>query len=156
MGTDQNPMIIDAMMRSLPKCRAEASRLMLMLLVLFTASSCNDKGTEPDAGLPQLDAAVDGRTFQYQQDQRFTLALDSYADAGYMWDWDISDTLVVSTDGNPTYKSNNPDLCGGLCTATFRFYTKIAGYCVVTLIEHQRWMKNDPPLHVVRFSIVVR
>jgi hypothetical protein len=32
-------------------CRAEANRAMLILFVICTASSCTDKGTEPDEGL---------------------------------------------------------------------------------------------------------
>jgi hypothetical protein len=126
------------------------------ILACFILPGCV-QSTEPiEQGLSQLDATVNGKAVWYSPDQQFLLAVDSYADAGYQWDWEISDTLVVALVGNPSYKPNNPNVCGGLCTATFRFRTNMSGICVVNLIEHQRWMKDVAPRATVRFSVVVR
>jgi predicted secreted protein len=136
------------------KCPMKAfssGAILVCLLLLGCGHSTEPIELEP----VHIDATVDGKTLQYMRDQEFALALDSYADAGYLWDWEISDTLVVSMMGEPSYKPNNPNVCGGLCTATFRFRTKMSGYCVVTLIEHQRWMKDVPPRCTVKFAILV-
>ncbi len=119
-------------------------------------TGCSDLGTPPVDGTPQLNEAVDGLTISYVRGQRFILYLDSQIDAGCQWDYTLSDSTVVSVEGNVTYRSNNPSVLGGLATATVHFCTGHLGKCDVTMFEHQRWMIGVPPSKTVSFTVLVQ
>jgi predicted secreted protein len=116
------------------------------------------QSAEPDqVVVPQLDASVHGQSVSYPPAQAFELTLDSYSDAGYRWDCSISDSGVVALQGKPTYRQKTPGpiVPGGLSVAVFHFRANYPGTCVVTLVEHQRWMVDVPPRATVQFSVVV-
>ena len=70
-----------------------SDRFAVVLLLLLGGCS------EP-SGLngPMLDLTINGKTVYYATNQIFLLELDVAADAGYMWDYSISDTNVVRVD----------------------------------------------------------
>ncbi len=105
-----------------------------------------------------LDASANGKTVIYPGNQFFTLNLDVHADAGYQWDYSFSNPAVVGLTGSPTIRQKDPGpvMVGGAAIETFLFLTTEAGECTVTLIEHQSWMKDVPPINTVSFTVVVR
>jgi predicted secreted protein len=131
--------------------------LVLALCVCFCSGGCNELTAPDEIDAEGLDAAVNGKTVVYPEREKFTLQLDSWADAGYRWDCEISDTLIVSMFGPPTYrqKEDGPIVPGGASIATFTFVTKKAGTCGLRLIEHQRWMVEVAPRDSVLFSVSV-
>jgi opacity protein-like surface antigen len=128
----------------------------IALVVCTVLTGCSDLGTPPVDGTPQLSEDVNGLTLSYPRGQKFKLSLDSWADAGYQWDYTLSDSAVVCVEGDVTYRSNNPGVPGGLATATVHFCTGHIGKCVVTMFEHQRWMTGVPPSTTVSFTVLVQ
>jgi hypothetical protein len=129
--------------------------LLIALLLCFVLQGCSDLGGPIIDGLPELNETVNGKTLLYGSNQRFKLFLDSWADAGYQWDYALSDSTVAFVDGAVTYRSNNPGVLGGLATATVVIHTGRSGDCRITFFEHQRWMKDVPPHKTVTFTVVV-
>jgi hypothetical protein len=129
--------------------------LFIAALACFVLAGCSDLGGPTTDGLAQLDETVNGMTLSYGSNQRFKLCLDSWADAGYQWEYSLSDSSVAFVEGKVTYRQNNPDVAGGLSTATAVLCTGRTGRCRVTFIEHQIWMKDNPPRKTVTFTIVV-
>ena len=131
--------------------------LRLALCVCLVLGGCNELVDPGDLGQEILDATVDGKTVPCSQRVKFTLILDSWADAGYSWDCEISDTLIVGMFGQPTYKPTgyDPDVDGGPSAAIFTFITKRPGLCQVRLVEHQRWMVGVAPRNSITFSVAV-
>lgn len=129
----------------------------LALCICVGSSGCDDLTATYDLDEEALDGTVSGKTLVYPEQKKFTLQLDSWADAGYRWECEISDTLIVSMLGPPTYrlKEDGPIVPGGASVATFTFITKIAGKCRLRLIEHQRWMVGVTPRDSVLFSVSV-
>jgi len=131
--------------------------LVMALCVCLGSGGCNELTAPDEIDAEGLDATVDGKTVVYPERKKFTLQLDSWADAGYSWDCEISDTLIVGMFGPPTYrqKGDGPIVVGGLSVATFTFITKKPGKCQLRLIEHQRWMVGVAPRDSVQFSVSV-
>ena len=104
-----------------------------------------------------LDSSVDGKTVVFHPNQMFLLELDVLADAGFQWDWQLSDSTVVTSYSNPSYRPKNggPVVPGGPTVETFYFQTKTTGECVVNLVEHQRWMTDTPPRDSIVFKVRV-
>jgi predicted secreted protein len=132
------------------------STIALFALAALIGLSCSDKGTPlvPLSTL-QLNASVDGKMIPLNAGQSFTLTLDSWGDAGYLWECQIEDTLIVCQAGGPEYRSSNPGTVGGLWIATFTFSADHAGQTVVTLAERRPWIKNEPPRATVTFTVYV-
>jgi predicted secreted protein len=130
---------------------------MLGLMILFLG--CSDSSIPTQTQLDsskQLDSSINGKNVAYTSNQRFSLELDLEADAGYQWDYTISDTTVVRIDSTRYRpKSGNWNQIGGLTVETFYFYTKTAGNSTIDLIEHQGWVKDVPPIATVRFYVSV-
>ena len=101
----------------------------MALCVCLGSGGCNELTAPDEIDAEGLDATVDGKTVVYPERKKFTLQLDSWADAGYSWDCEISDTLIVGMFGPPTYrqKGDGPIVVGGLSVATFTFITKKPG-----------------------------
>lgn len=132
---------------------AQVAAVLASISILGCAHS-----TEPDeVVIPQLDASVHGQSVSFAPAQSFELTLDSYSDAGFQWDCAVSDSGVVALQGKPTYhqKIPGPIVPGGLSVAVFHFQAKDSGTCLVTLVEHQRWMVDVPPRAMVQFTVVV-
>ena len=125
--------------------------MILGLILLFLGCSDSSMTTQT-----QFDSSINGKTIAYPLNQTFSLALDVEADAGYQWDHNFSDTTVVhldSTKFQPTYIG--PITPGGGVRETLYFRTTKLGKCSVNLIEHRGWMPNVPPIHSVRFIVLV-
>jgi predicted secreted protein len=129
--------------------------LFIATLLCFVLQGCSDLGGPIADGLPQLDETVNGMTLSYGSNQKFRLCLDSWADAGYQWDYTLSDSNVANVDGAVTYRSNSPGVPGGLATATVVIHTGRSGDCKISLFEHQQWMKDVAPRKTVTFTVVV-
>ena len=129
----------------------------LALCICVGSSGCDELTAHDEMDAEGLDATVNGKTVVYPARKKFTLQLDSWADAGYSWDCEISDTLVVSMFGPPTYrqKEDGPIVPGGASVATFTFFTKKPGKCTLRLIEHQRWMVGVAPRDSILFTVSV-
>ncbi len=104
----------------------------------------------------RYNSAIDGETVTFSANQKFSLQLDVNADAGEQWECEISDTTVVSTDGNPSYKSLSPGATGGETMETIYFRANMRGQSSVTLIEQQPWEKDVPPTSSIQFIVLVR
>ena len=121
------------------------------LMILFL--DCSDSSMPTQT---QLDSSINGKNVVYTSHQRFSLELDLAADAGYQWDYTISDTTVVRVDSTRYRpKSGNWNQDGGLTVETFYLCTKNAGKSTIGLIEHRGWEKDVPPIAVVRFNVSV-
>lgn len=127
-----------------------------LLWVFLVGCSRISNPVGPDVS--ELDATVNGKTVAYSQGENFVLRLDSWADAGYRWDCDISDTLVVNTYGEPIYKQKQegPIVPGGLSVAAFTFIAKKAGQTRLRLTERQPWMSDVAPHDSVIFFVSVK
>jgi len=105
---------------------------------------------------PQLDSSVSGKTVAYAPNQSFLLELDLNADAGYSWYYTISNTTVIHLDSTSYRpKSGNWNQVGGMTVETFYFQATKTGECSVALDERQGWLPNVPPIHSVRFGVIV-
>ena len=131
---------------------------LLSILVILACFGCSHP-TQPieQTGTP-LDASVNGKRVIYPDGQSFVLDLDLNADAGYTWDYTISEPAVVMLNHTPTtrQKDSGPVVPGGMAVETFYFRTAGYGESTVILIEHQAWLKDVPPLVTVEFTVVVR
>jgi predicted secreted protein len=125
-------------------------------LLLFFLVFCGcDLGDSVESE-PMLNASVDGTSVTYAVNQSFSLELDLNADAGYSWFYAISDTNVVHLDSiGYRPKSGNWNMDGGMTVETFHFRTKKNGQCSISLDERQGWEPNVPPIHSVRFTVIV-
>lgn len=129
----------------------------LALCVCLVLGGCNELVDPGDLGQEIHDATVNGKTVVCSQRVKFTVMLDSWADAGYSWDCEISDTRIVGTYGQPTYvqRGYDPSVDGGPSVAIFTFITKNPGECQVRLVEHRRWMVGVAPRNSITFSVAV-
>ena len=124
------------------------------LLVLLVLCGC-DLG-DPPISQPRLDSSVNGKKVVYVLNQSFQLELDLNADAGYSWYYTISDTTVIHLDSTSYRpKSGNWNQVGGMTVETFYFQATKTGECSVALDERQGWLPNVPPIHSVRFGVIV-
>jgi predicted secreted protein len=122
-----------------------------IIIVLFTSCSNSPLPSEP-----KLDSSINGKNLSYHSNQRFFLELDLSADAGYTWDYTVSDTNVVRIDSTIYRpKSGNWNQVGGLTIETFYFRTLRTGKSPIAMIEHQAWMPKVPPIDTLRFIVSV-
>lgn len=128
---------------------------LLSILVTVTFFACSHP-TQP-AETP-LDSSVNGKSLNFAVDQSFLLDLDVYADAGYQWDCTISEPAVVMADRGSTIRPKNPGpiVPGRPTVESFYFRTVGRGQSTISLIQHQSWMKDVPPIATVEFTVVVR
>ncbi len=123
----------------------------LLIVLLFT--SCSESSSPSE---PKLDSLINGRNVSYASNQRFVLELDLQADAGYQWDYSISDTDVVRIDSTSYRpKSGNWNQVGGVTIETFYFRTMRSGKSIVEMIEHRGWEPNVPPIETLKFTVLV-
>lgn len=129
----------------------------LSVLLTVALSSCSHS-TEPVPDNILLDASVNGKSLSYPSNQPFSVVLDVYADAGFQWDYTITNPAVVVSDRAPEYRQKNPGsiVPGGATVVTLYFRTTGKGECSVVLVQHQGWMKDVPPIATVQFSLTVQ
>jgi predicted secreted protein len=128
---------------------------MLALLI----AGCSELGEPLERGSSTLDETINGRSLWYPPGGTFAIVLEEEADAGFVWEYALSDSTVIRVD-SVTYKKYTPlpppVPVGGSATKTIHFSATRRGQCEVYLYEHQPWMKNVPPWRVVRFSVFVQ
>jgi len=135
--------------------KAALGAVLLTVLMGCSRSSAPNNPDRHSTGT-ELDSTVNGRMLTYPSNQRFSLELDVNADAGYQWDYLLSDTTVVRIDSiNYRPKNGSWNIVGGLTVETIYFRTLHKGISAVDLIEHQIWLPRDPPIHMVRFFVTV-
>jgi predicted secreted protein len=127
---------------------------LLFLVILAFSSGCSDDVLLPE---DQFDSSIDGKSIRINENHQFILELDLNADAGYSWDYSISDTTVLRIDST-TYrpKSNDRNLCGGITIETFYFCSINKGDCNVNLYEHQHWVSDVKPINYIQFKVIVK
>jgi predicted secreted protein len=125
----------------------------LVALLGFIGVSCSDIGGPLEPVTLHYDASVNAKTIAAFVGQRFTVTLDSWGDAGYFWESQVGDPLIVSQFGQASYKSANPGTVGGLWIATLTFSVNHVGQTIVTLRERQPWMKDVPPRASITFTV---
>jgi len=126
--------------------------ILLLSLALFIFPGCS-KSPQPTE--PQLGLDISGKHVVYLPNQQFSLELDLNADAGYQWDYDISDTTVLRIDSTRYRSKSGEIVVGGLTVETFYFRTLTIGYCTVSLMERRGWERDTPPIHAIQFWVVV-
>jgi predicted secreted protein len=126
----------------------------VLFIVMIVSFGCSDSSLPTET---QFDSSINGKNITIIPGHAYTLELDLNADAGYQWDYSISDNDVIGIDSTSYRpKSGNLNLCGGITVATFYFRGKKSGLCFVKLIEHQVWVKDVPPINTIRFSVNVK
>jgi len=123
------------------------------VLLACSMSSCTQPSSPEE---PDLDASINDKTVYFRQSERFTLKLDLSADAGYEWEYSISDTHAVRIDSiSFAPKSGNWNQVGGTTVETFFFCAAHMGRSVIDLQERRRWEQSVPAIRVIRFTVLV-
>jgi predicted secreted protein len=127
--------------------------------VCFIACSKSSTPTNPPVNQNEsvIDSTVNGSTVKYSVGERFRLDLIVHVDAGFQWDYTMSDTNAVCVDST-TYRPFNPDSIrpGAAAIQAFHFRAFHTGTCSVRLIEHQPWEPNVAPIDTVSFAVKVQ
>jgi len=131
--------------------------------VWFVACSKSSSPSDPpinpidsDPNESVIDSTVNGTTVSYLVSQRFRLELILQFDAGYQWDYTMSDTNAVCLDST-SYRpaSGNYNQVGGAAIESFHFRAIHAGTCNLRLFEHRGWESNIAPIDTVSFVVAV-
>jgi predicted secreted protein len=135
-------------------------RLFCLFLALSFWSGCKDEGVivSPWDSTSLLDASIQGQQMTVGMDARFRLELEVLSDAGFSWDYTLSDSTVLALE-KVSYRhpsSTSPPPPGGTTFETFYFHTKTEGRCIVQMIHHQHWMLTVPPRDSIGFVVDVR
>ncbi len=126
----------------------------LFLIVISFLFGCSESTLPTEV---RLDSSINGKNITVNNNSKFTMELDLNADAGYQWDYSLSNTSVLKVDStNYRPKSGNWNQVGGLTVETFYFCSKKTGQCKINLIEHRGWESDVPPINTVQFNVIVR
>ena len=126
---------------------------LLLLVVISFSAGCSDNILSTEN---QFDSSINGTSIRVNKNQQFILELELNADAGYRWDYSISDASVVRIDStNYRPKSGDWNQVGGVTIETFYFCGIKKGNCIVNLFEHRAWESNIAPITIVHFNVIV-
>ena len=126
---------------------------LLLLVVISFSAGCSDNILSTEN---QFDSSINGTSIRVNKNQQFILELELNADAGYRWDYSISDASVVRIDStNYRPKSGDWNQVGGVTIETFYFCGIKKGNCIVNLFEHRTWESNIAPINSVHFNVIV-
>ena len=126
---------------------------LLFLVIISFLSGCSDNVLSSE---DQFDSSINGKSISITKNHQFILELDLNADAGYRWDYSISDASVVRIDStNYRPKSGDWNQVGGVTIETFYFCGIKKGNCIVNLFEHRAWESNIAPITTVHFNVIV-
>ena len=129
---------------------------LLSLMLVACSNSTPPSGPAPDSEEVMIDSTANGTTISYPVDERFCLELLLSADAGFQWDYTLSDTSVVCIDSTCCRPASGDwNQVGGYTIESFHFRTIHSGLCSVHLIEHQAWIPEVPPIHTCSFTVAV-
>ena len=124
---------------------------LLLLVVISFSAGCSDNILSTEN---QFDSSINGTSIRVNKNQQFILELDLNADAGYRWDYSISDASVVRIDStNYRPKSGDWNQVGGVTIETFYFCGIKKGNCIVNLFEHRAWESNIAPITTMANNI---
>lgn len=127
---------------------------LIVLILISFLFSCSDMIMPTEV---RLDSSINGKNITVNTNSKFTMELNLNADAGYQWDYFLSNTSVLKVDSiNYRPKSGNWNQVGGITVETFYFCSKRTGQCKINLIEHRVWENNVPPINTVQFNVIVR
>ena len=126
---------------------------LLFLVIISSFAGCSDNILSTEN---QFDSSINGTSIRANKNQQFILELELNADAGYRWDYSISDASVVRIDStNYRPKSGDWNQVGGVTIETFYFCGIKKGNCIVNLFEHRTWESNIAPINSVHFNVIV-
>ena len=126
----------------------------LLLIAISFLFGCSDSSIPTEA---KLDSSINGKNITITTNSKFAIEFDLNADAGYQWDYSLSNTSVLKVDStNYRPKSGNWNQVGGLTVETFYFCSKKTGQCKVSLFEHRGWESDVSPINTVQFNVIVR
>ena len=126
---------------------------LLLLVVISFSAGCSDNILSTEN---QFDSSINGTSIRVNKNQQFILELELNADAGYRWDYSISDASVVRIDStNYRPKSGDWNQVGDVTIETFYFCGIKKGNCIVNLFEHRAWESNIAPITTVHFNVIV-
>lgn len=103
----------------------------------------------------QLDSSINGGTFTASPNEKFSLRLDLNADGGYQWNYDVSDSAVVTMDTQPTFQPPKTGV-GGVTIETFYFRVLREGQCTMTFNQSRGWEQDVAPISTVKFLLVAK
>lgn len=121
----------------------------LALLALFFAGCSRASGPTQ----VQLDSSVNGRTISAIPGDALSLQLNLNADGGYQWNYQISDSTIVTTGSPPTFEVPENGV-GGITVETFHFRVLREGRCTMTFEELRGWEQGVAPISTVEFLVV--
>lgn len=105
----------------------------------------------------KYDSSINGKTLELKTKQTFILELDLMASAGYQWDCNVKDSLVLTIDSiKYRPKDENKNLVGGVTIASFYFSANKKGKTKVELIEQRAWEKNIEPINKIAFFVNIK
>jgi hypothetical protein len=125
-----------------------------LIALSFYFAGCSNDSLPTEA---PFNSQVNGKTLTVAPYQRIKLELDLCADAGYQWDYVITNTDCFKLD-SLTYKPKDGTIFipGGMTVETFYFHAENKGQSTISLAERQEWLKNVPPIDTVRFTVYVK
>ena len=127
---------------------------LLFLVIISFLSGCSDNVLSSE---DQFDSSINGKSISITKNHQFILELDLNADAGYQWDYLLTDTAVIRIDStNYKPKSDNWNQDGGVTIETFYFCGIKSGNCIVNLFEHRVWESNVEPINNIQFNVIVK
>lgn len=122
----------------------------LFLVIILFLSGCSESVAPTEN---HFSSSIDGKSIVINKNHQFILELNLNADAGYQWDYSISDMSVVILDSTNYIWGNQ---VGGITTKNFYFRGVMAGSCGIDLFEHRVWESNVAPINTVHFSVMVK
>ncbi|OGU51761.1 MAG: hypothetical protein A2080_13525 [Ignavibacteria bacterium GWC2_36_12] len=127
---------------------------LLLLIIIPFLSGCSDNVLSTEN---QFDSSINGKSISINKNHQFILELDLNADAGYRWDYSMTDTSVIRIDStNYRPKSGNWNQVGGVTIETFYFCGIKKGNCTVNLFEHRVWESSISPINTIQFNVIVK
>ena len=127
---------------------------LLFLIIISFLFGCSDNVISTEN---QFDSSINGKNVSINKNHQFILELDLNADAGYQWDYSMTDTSVIRIDStNYRPKSGNWNQVSGVTIETFYFCGIKKGNCIVNLFEHRVWESNIEPINNIQFNVIVK
>ena len=127
---------------------------LLFLIIISFLFGCSDNVISTEN---QFDSSINGKNVSINKNHQFILELDLNADAGYQWDYSMTDTLVIRIDStNYRPKSGNWNQVGGVTIETFYFCGIKKGNCLINLFEHRVWESNIEPINTIQFNVIIK
>lgn len=130
------------------------TRIIFVLFAISFLSRCSDPTSPTEI---KLNSSVDGKYISVTSGNKFTVELEVYADAGYRWDYTISNMKIVEVDSVRFRPKNSDEIIpGGPTIQTIYFNAIQPGRSKIYLYERQPWEKDIPPIKTIIFNVRVK